>query len=79
MGQTWTTDKPSFIQIAIYFDQKGFEANDAEEFFKEYDDRSWKGLKGIPVKNWRAKALDWMWQKQKASGYLRSRSKLFMS
>ena len=71
-----TSAKPSISQITIYFDQKGFEAKEVEDFFNEYNSRNWKGSKGIPVKNWRAKALDWMWQKQKTNPYLRSKAKL---
>lgn len=69
---------PTLIQVTIFFDQKGFGDQDAEAFFNEYSDRSWKGKKGILVKNWRAKALDWMWRRQKKWAYLRSKSKLMI-
>lgn len=68
---------PLFVQVKIYFDQKGFEIEEAQQFFNEYSERDWKGKRGVPVKSWRAKALDWMWQKQKGKPYLRSRAKLF--
>ena len=67
---------PCFVQVSIFFDQKGFGLQDAETFFKEYSARNWTGTKGIAVKNWRAKALDWMWRRQKNRPYLRSKSKL---
>ncbi|MGB4398910.1 MAG: hypothetical protein WBJ10_06035 [Daejeonella sp.] len=70
--------KPTIHQATIYFIQKGFEAIDAEQFFREYSNRNWKGSKGIPVKNWRAKALDWMWQRQRICPYLRTKAKLFI-
>ncbi|TCK80913.1 hypothetical protein [Albibacterium bauzanense] len=70
------TDIPCFVQVTIFFDQKGFGHEDAESFFKEYSARHWTGTKGIPVKNWRGKALDWMWRRQKNRPYLRSKSKL---
>lgn len=70
---------PTLIQVTIFFDQKGFGDQDAKAFFTEYSDRSWKGKRGIMVKNWRAKALDWMWKRQKNLAYLRSKSKLMNS
>lgn len=68
--------RPSIHQATIYFIQKGFEVKDAEQFYKEYSIRNWTGSKGIPVKNWRAKALDWMWQRQRTRPYLRTKAKL---
>lgn len=70
--------KPSIHQTTIYFNQKGFESKDAEEFFKEYETRNWTGSKGIAVKSWRAKALDWMWQRQRTHPYLRSKARLIL-
>jgi hypothetical protein len=67
---------PSLSQITIFFDQKGFELKDAEAFFTEYSARQWRGRRGVMVKNWRAKALDWMWRLQKDRPYLRTKQKL---
>jgi len=69
---------PTLIQVYIFFDQKGFGSKEAEAFFNEYSIRNWKGRRGIMVKNWRAKALDWMWKRQKNLAYLRSKSKLII-
>lgn len=69
---------PSFLQINIFFDQKGFELQYAKAFFDEYNSREWKGRRGIIVKNWRAKALDWMWRLQKDRPYLRTKAKLLI-
>lgn len=69
---------PTLIQVTIFFDQKGFGCKEAETFFNEYSIRDWKGKRGILVKNWRAKALDWMWKRQKNLAYLRSKSKLMI-
>lgn len=69
---------PTLIQVTIFFDQKGFGCKESEAFFNEYSNRNWKGMRGILVKNWRAKALDWMWEKQKNLAYLRSKSKLMI-
>ena len=73
-----SVDKPSIREATIYFIQKGFEANDAEQFYSEYSERNWTGSKSVPVKNWRAKALDWMWQRQRLRPYLRSKAKLIL-
>jgi len=67
---------PTVLEVEIYFNQKGFEFSDAKLFFEIYESHDWKGSKGSQVKNWRAKALEWMWQKQKESSYQRSKSKL---
>lgn len=69
---------PTLLQITIFFDQKGFELKDAEAFYNEYCSREWKGGRGVIVKNWRAKALDWMWRLQKKRPYLRSKAKLMI-
>jgi len=69
---------PSFLEITIFFDQKGFELKYAEIFFDEYSGRKWTGRRGIAVKNWRAKALDWMWRLQKDRPYLRTKAKLMV-
>lgn len=69
---------PSFLEVEIFFDQKGFKAKDAIAFFDDYSERNWKGRRGVLVKNWRAKALDWMWQRQRTRPYLRSKSKLMI-
>jgi hypothetical protein len=66
---------PSKLEVEIYFSQKGFEDTDAEQFFDVFSAQNWTGKQGALIKNWRAKALDWMWQKQKSSPYLRSKLK----
>lgn len=67
---------PTLFEVNIFFSQKGFREESAETFFSEYSERNWKGRRGIEVENWRAKALDWMWQRQRTRPYLRSKSKL---
>lgn len=76
MGKEIGTSIPSLSEALIFFDQKGFGVKDSKAFFTEYSERNWRGKKGISVKNWRAKALDWMWQRQKIHPYLRTRVKL---
>ncbi|WP_118194284.1 hypothetical protein [Albibacterium indicum] len=78
MTENRTGDIPKLLEIKIFFDQKGFETHDAIAFFDEYSERNWKGRRGVWVKNWRAKALDWMWQRQRTRPYLRSKSKLMI-
>ena len=78
MEQILKSHIPSFLEITIFFDQKGFELKYAEIFFHEYSCRKWTGRRGITVKNWRAKALDWMWRLQKDRPYLRTKAKLMI-
>ena len=70
---------PTFIEVQIYFNQKGFEMEDAEEFFKEFKKRKFLNKKSEPIKNWRAKASERMWLKQKYNPYLRSKAKLLFN
>lgn len=70
---------PTLIEVQIYFSQKGFEKEDAEKFFHEFKKRKWLNLKGKPIQNWRARASEQMWLKQKDNPYLRSKAKLLFN
>ncbi|MDA9555667.1 hypothetical protein N9R54_05465 [Pelobium sp.] len=72
-------DSPTLKEVKIYFDQKGFEEGDAESFFKEFQKKNWQNSKGKPLVNWRAKANDRMWLKQKYNSYLRSKATLMFN
>lgn len=78
MGGNEEPEIPTLFEVIVFFDQKGFEVKFAENFFYEYSKRNWKGKRGVQVKNWRAKALDWMWQRQRTRPYLYSKSKLMI-
>jgi hypothetical protein len=68
---------PNLREIEIYFIQKGFEREDAKSFFTEFEKENWQNSKGKPLLNWRAKANERMWQKQRNNSYLRSKAILF--
>lgn len=70
---------PTLTEVQIYFNQKGFEKKDAEEFFNYFKKKKWLTLKGKPIKNWRVKATERMWLKQKDNPYLRSKAKLLFN
>ncbi len=71
--------EPTILEVQIYFNQKGFEKEDAEAFFTDLKKRKWLNSKGKPIKNWRAKATERMWLKQKDNSYLRSKAKLLFN
>ncbi|MBU1372643.1 MAG: hypothetical protein KKG25_08305 [Bacteroidetes bacterium] len=70
---------PTMKEVIIYFNQKGFENEDTELFFKEFNKKNWQNSKGRPLNNWRAKANDRMWKKQKNNPYLRSKGTLMFN
>lgn len=72
-------DSPTLKEVKIYFDQKGFEEGDAKSFFKEFHKKNWQNSKGKPLGNWRAKANERMWLKQKDNSYLRSKATLMFN
>ncbi|MBC7913851.1 MAG: hypothetical protein H7Y07_06980 [Pyrinomonadaceae bacterium] len=67
---------PTPLQVLIYFDQKGFSEAEAINFYAFFDSNNWVGKKGSPIKNWRVKASEWMWQLQKKHSYQRSKRKI---
>jgi hypothetical protein len=71
--------KPTIKEVIIYFDQKGFEEQEAVSFHKEYEMKKWLNSKGKFLKNWRAKANERMWHKQKDNPYLRSKARLLFN
>ena len=70
---------PTPSQVQIYFDQKGFNEEEANRFYQFFDLSKWVGKKGAPIKNWRTKALEWMWQIQKNHPYQRSKAKMIIN
>jgi mannosyltransferase OCH1-like enzyme len=67
--------RPPWHHVQIYFDQKGFSEAEAHRFFDHYDQRSWTTKTGAAVKNWKAAALEWIWQVLQSSSYQRGKSK----
>lgn len=54
-----TSMPPRMEFVIIYFDQQG-EANSADVFFYEHQNRFWKTLSGTPILNWKVCAVDWI-------------------
>ncbi|GAA0548292.1 hypothetical protein [Chitinophaga japonensis] len=52
---------PLFHHVEIYFLQKGCSGNEAATFFRHYQARGWKGVKGKPVPSWKTLACDWIY------------------
>jgi hypothetical protein len=46
--------------VILFFDEKGFEADEAKKFFEHYETRSWQTSDGKPIRDWRALATNWM-------------------
>ena len=67
--------EPDLKQIQIYFDQKGFSEKEAHRFFEYYKVRNWLSKRGLPIKNWRQAALEWLWRLISSSPYLRIKLK----
>lgn len=55
---------PPLKNVIIYFDQKGLPAKTAEGFFRYHQARKWKTEKGMPIRNWKTVANNWIWVHQ---------------
>ncbi len=58
---------PTLQHLRIYFEQKGLPSLSAESFYSYCQQRNWKTKTGIPIKNWKAAANNWMWVRQQAA------------
>ena len=83
MESSFTMDNenliPTYSEVQIYFDQKGFNKDEANSFYRFYCLSNWVGKKGAPIKNWRTKALEWMWRLQKNNPYQRSKARMIIN
>lgn len=53
--------QPKGRQAVIdFFEEKGFDADEAEKFYEHYTDREWQTSDGKPIRDWRALATNWM-------------------
>ncbi|GFZ81646.1 transcriptional regulator [Aquaticitalea lipolytica] len=53
--------QPKDCQAVIdFFEEKNFEADEAEKFYLHYADRNWQTGDGEPIRDWRAVAINWM-------------------
>jgi hypothetical protein len=51
---------PTFLEIKIYFLQKGLCESHAMKFFQHFEKRAWKGTTGIFYKSWKPIAYKWV-------------------
>jgi len=53
--------QPKGRQAAIlFFEEKGFDADEAKKFYEHYADREWRTSDGEPIRDWRSLATNWM-------------------
>lgn len=62
---------PQFGNVLIFFDQAGFPETEARRFYNHYEDMDWRGLKGGPIRNWKTKAQEWLWEIKLRNPHLR--------
>ncbi|TXD81528.1 hypothetical protein ESY86_17930 [Subsaximicrobium wynnwilliamsii] len=43
-----------------FFEEKGFDADEAKKFFEHYETRNWQTSDGKEIRDWRALAKNWM-------------------
>jgi hypothetical protein len=46
--------------VILFFEEKGFDADEAEKFYEHYTDREWQTSDGKPIRDWRSLATNWM-------------------
>ena len=46
--------------VVLFFEEKGFEADEGKKFYEHYADREWKTSDGKPIRDWRSLATNWM-------------------
>ena len=46
--------------VFIFFEEKGFDADEAKKFFEHYQTRNWQTSDGKDIRDWRAVAKNWM-------------------
>ncbi|WP_299800739.1 hypothetical protein [uncultured Maribacter sp.] len=46
--------------VILFFEEKGFDANEGKKFFEHYENRSWQTSDGKAIRDWRALATNWM-------------------
>jgi len=62
---------PDRSHILIFFNQAGFAEAEAQRFLKYYENNDWTGLKGKPIRNWKTKANEWIWELKRLNPHLR--------
>jgi hypothetical protein len=46
--------------VILFFEEKGFDADEAKKFYEHYADREWQTSDGKPIRDWRSLATNWM-------------------
>ncbi|MDG1729283.1 MAG: hypothetical protein P8K68_09490 [Algibacter sp.] len=46
--------------VVLFFEEKGFNADEGKKFFEYYQEREWQTSDGKPIRDWRALATNWM-------------------
>ncbi|WP_026752989.1 hypothetical protein [Sediminibacter sp. Hel_I_10] len=46
--------------VFIFFEEKGFNADEAKKFFEHYQTRNWQTSDGKEIRDWRSVAINWM-------------------
>ncbi|BAO55252.1 hypothetical protein [Nonlabens marinus] len=46
--------------VILFFEEKGFDADEGKKFYAYYADREWKTSDGKPIRDWRSLATNWM-------------------
>jgi len=62
---------PAKEHVRIFFDQAGFTETEAEKFFQHHESAGWQGRKGRPIRNWKTKAQEWLWEIKSQNPHLR--------
>jgi len=67
VSNTNNTKQENFIKqpkdcqaVTDFFEEKNFDADEAEKFYRHYADRNWQTGDGEPIRDWRAVAINWM-------------------
>jgi len=54
-------NKPKDWQtVFIFFEEKGFDADEGKKFFEHYESNEWKTSDGKPIRDWQALANNWI-------------------
>lgn len=56
---------PLLDHVKIIFDQQELREKDAIEFFDHFQERGWQTKTGVPIKNWKQAADNWIWDLMK--------------
>ena len=55
------TKRPKGRQgVSIFFNKKGFDADEGKKFFDHYEANDWKTSDGKAIRDWQALAINWM-------------------